>query len=219
MKNILLFLEKLKENNHKEWFDANRSEYEASKQNLDNFLSLWIEKVAVFDPRVGYLKPKDCIFRINRDVRFSRDKSPYKTHFGSVLASGGKKSEKPCYYLHLEPNNCFLAGGSWMPAPEKLKKIREEIEYNGENLLKIIESDSFKSHFSLDEAESLKTVPKGFDKQSPYSEWLKLKSFTVTHPIKDDEIWADDFAEKLSQKCQIMQPFLQFLDLAFEDYS
>ena len=128
----LNFLKKLTKNNNKEWFDKNRSVYEDAKLEVKALVQQTIEKIATFDPSIASLEPKDCMFRINRDVRFSKDKSPYKNNMGFMIAPGGKKSIKGCYYVHIEPGNCFVAGGIWVPMPEQLKSIRQEIDYSGD---------------------------------------------------------------------------------------
>lgn len=187
----LSFLKKLNKNNNKEWFDKNRSAYEEAKKEVKALVQLVIEKTAVFDPSIASLEPKDCMFRINRDVRFSKDKSPYKTNMGFMIAPGGKKSIKGCYYVHIEPGNCFIAGGIWMPMPEHLKLIRQEIDYNGDALKKIFSSKEVKKYFSdFDEEAKLIRMPKDYEETHPYAEWLKLKSFTVTFPI-DEAIFSD----------------------------
>jgi uncharacterized protein (TIGR02453 family) len=144
----LNFLKKLAKNNNKEWFDKNRPTYEEVKLEVKSLVKEVVEAIAEFDTSIANLEPKDCMFRINRDVRFSKNKSPYKTNMGFMIAPGGKKSLKSCYYVHIEPGNCFLAGGIHMPSPEQLKAIRQEIDYNGDALKNIFKSKPFKKYFS-----------------------------------------------------------------------
>src|ERR1051325_10599551 len=123
----LKFLKDLKKNNTKEWFDANRKAYESAKKDFEGLVESVIEQFCKKDEEIGSLKPKDCMFRINRDIRFSKDKSPYKTNFGAFINKGGKKSIYAGYYFHCEPGENFVGGGLWMPMPDALKKVRQEI--------------------------------------------------------------------------------------------
>ncbi|HEY4785942.1 MAG TPA: DUF2461 domain-containing protein, partial [Bacteroidales bacterium] len=144
----LSFLTVLKDNNYKEWFHENKPLYEEAKKEFESFVSLLIKEIKAIDGDIGYPEPKDCIFRIFRDIRFSNDKTPYKTNFGAFMAKGGnRKSEYGGYYFHLEPGNSLLAGGIWMPQPGILKAIREEIFHNIDEFLAIIESKEFKKQF------------------------------------------------------------------------
>ena len=126
----LTFLKGLKKNNNKPWFDANRKKYEASKADFISFVDNTISAITKFDPAVSSLKAKDCIFRINRDIRFSKDKSPYKSNMGAYINPGGKKINTPGYYFHCEPGQSFAAGGLYIPEPGVLAKIRQEIDYS-----------------------------------------------------------------------------------------
>lgn len=136
--NTLTFLSNLKKNNHKDWFEKNRNHYEDAKNNFLAFVTEVIALVEKIDPSIVGLEAKKCVFRINRDVRFSKDKSPYKTNMGASISKGGKKIQCAGYYFHLEPNNTFIAGGLWMPPAEQLQKLRQEIDYNFDEFKKII---------------------------------------------------------------------------------
>ncbi len=182
----LNFLKKLRKNNNKEWFDANRSTYEEVKSEIKALVVKTIDAIAVFDPSIAALEPKDCVFRINRDIRFSKDKTPYKTSLGCIVAPGGKKSIKSCYYIHIEPDNCFIAGGIHMPQPDQLKMIRQEIDYSGDQLNALFKSKSFSKYFkTFDQELKLIRIPKGYDDMHAHADLLKLKSFTVTLPIDE----------------------------------
>ena len=161
----LKFLKDLKKNNNKPWFDAHRKEYEAAKGDFLNFVQAIIDKHCKKDKTISGLKAKDCVFRINRDVRFSKDKSPYKTNMGAYINRGGKKSLFGGYYFHCEPGKAFLGGGLWMPMPPELSKVRQEIDYNLNAFKKIISSKKFKSVYkdlSRNEEYVLSRVPKGY---------------------------------------------------------
>lgn len=213
MEKTLAFLKKLKTNNNKEWFDKNKEVYLAAKDEFESAISNIIKGVTKFDKKISpELKAKDCTFRIYKDVRFSKDKSPYKTNFGASINPGGKKSLIAGYYLHIEPGAAFLAGGVYQPEPDLLNGIRQEIDYNPDSLVKILKSASFKKYFKgLDEADKLKTAPKGFEKDHPHIELLKNKHFVVSYPISDKELSGKDFQNTVLSGFKAMQPFLEYL--------
>ncbi len=214
--NTLKYLENLKLNNNKEWFNDNKSHFELAKADFEAFITDLFAAIAKFDPSIGHHKPKECIFRIYRDVRFSKDKSPYKTHFGAHLTAAAKKSEihnRSGYYIHIEPgNNSMLAGGAYLPQGDWLKKIRQEIDYNGHEFLAIIQSPTFKSTFGELEGDSLVRPPKGFDENHQYLQWLKMKSFLATHKVKDNEVTHGDFLNHAAQTFETLKPLGDFLN-------
>lgn len=161
------------------------------------------------------MKAKDCVFRIYKDVRFSKDKTPYKTNMGASINPDGRKSLIAGYYLHIEPGASFLAGGIYMPEPNILNAVRQEIDYNPKPLLKIFSAASFKKYFNgLDEIDKLKTVPKGFDKNHPQIELLKHKHFIVTRNLSDKDILSKDFDKAVLAGYKAMQPFIEYLRVA-----
>ena len=213
----LNFLKKLAKNNNKEWFDKNRSTYEEAKLEVKVLVKEVVQAIGQFDPSISNLEPKDCMFRINRDVRFSKNKSPYKTNMGFMIAPGGKKSLKSCYYVHIEPGNCFLAGGIHMPMPEQLKLIRQEIDYNGDALKTIFKSKSFKKYFlDFDQDMKLVRLPKDYVEPHTYSDWLKLKSYTVTMPFEETVLTDSKTIEKISKPFKEMYALNQFLNAALD---
>jgi len=160
----LAFIRDLQQNNQREWFEPNRSRYEAARQDFFSFLQTLLEGAAAFEPAVVGQQPKDLMFRIYRDVRFSKDKRPYKDHICAYIAEGGRKTINPGFYLHISPDNqSFLAGGVWMPPAPEMKAIRQEIDYNHQELQNLLNSPEFKKYFSGLEGEKLKTNPKGYD--------------------------------------------------------
>lgn len=180
----LHFLNQLKENNNKAWFDAHKSAFEKAKSEFASFIGEVLIGLQSFDEKLMNLQPKDGIYRIYRDVRFSTDKTPYKTHFGAFFAAGGKKSNGPGYYIHIEPMGSFVGGGMYMPESPILQKIRQEIDYNGKNLLEILEKPSFKAFYpSLWEEGKLSRPPKGYEPNNEYVELLKLKSIVSTYSL------------------------------------
>ena len=213
METTLHFLKKLKNNNNREWFDSNKTEYLASKEIFEEFVSELIKGINKFDKKVSLdLKPKDCTFRIYKDVRFSKDKTPYKNNMSASINPGGKKSNIPGYYFHLEPDGCFLAGGVYMPMPDVLKAIRQEIDYNPLPLINILKSASFKKEFNgLDEEDKLKNPPKGFNKDHAHSEILKNRHFIVSQKFENKVILKKEGLIKTLDSFKAMYPFLDYL--------
>ncbi|MEI8109823.1 MAG: DUF2461 domain-containing protein [Chitinophagia bacterium] len=220
-KGTVQFLKAIAKNNHKEWLDANRTQYESAKQNFTDLISFCIQEHGKKDAFIATLTAKECLFRINRDIRFSKDKSPYKTNFGASIKPGGKKSNLAGYYVHLEPGGkSFVGGGMYMPEPGDIQKIRQEIDYNWEEFSAILKNRSFNKVFgSLEKWDeiTLAREPKGYDKNNPAIEWLKLKSWVATAPITDQQITQPDFSKTILQAFAALQPLLYFLNRAVGD--
>jgi uncharacterized protein (TIGR02453 family) len=215
----LKFLKKLKKNNNKSWFDAHRKEYEAAKSDFENFIQSVLDKHCKNDPDLSELTAKKCMFRINRDVRFSKDKSPYKTNFGASMDKGGKKSGFAGYYFHLEPGKSFLGGGLWMPQPDALKKVRQEIDYCLDEFKKIINTKKFKMIYGdlyTGEGFQLSKVPQGFEKDNPAAEYLKFKSWLVLADLNDSELTSKDLLKKTIDSFYTLQPLVKFLNRPLE---
>jgi uncharacterized protein (TIGR02453 family) len=216
----LVFLKNLKKNNNKEWFEANREKYNASKNNFQDFIADLLGKMILFDDDLKELSAKDCIFRINRDVRFSKDKTPYKLSRSASFNKGGKKSVNAGYYFHLQPGgNSFVGGGLWMPQPIELKKLRQEIDYCFPEFKKIISAPTFKKHYGeleKDEKQMLVNVPKGYDKENPAADFLRMKSFVATKNISDAEALSADLVSKTVESFKALMPLLKFINRAFE---
>jgi uncharacterized protein (TIGR02453 family) len=214
-KSTLKFLKDLKSNNNKEWFDKNKERYLEAKNDLELFIQELIDDIGVFDPQVRGLEAKKAVFRIYKDVRFSKDKTPYKIHLGAYMAEGGTKSPKGGYYLHIEPGNkSMLGGGIYMPEAEVLNAIRKEIDYAPKDLLKIMGSKNFKNYFGEIGGEKLKNPPKGFSADHPQIELLKHKSFFVMHQITDAELTAPNFKKNVLKIFKEMKPLNDFLNRA-----
>lgn len=212
---ILDFLKALQKNNNKEWMDAHRAEYEVARDAFKELVNVLLTEVIRFDEDLTGLAPKDCIFRINRDIRFSKDKTPYKTNFGAALSEGGRRSPNAVYYLHLQPyNESFIAGGMYMPDKEYLAKIRQEVDYNPDELKKIVKAPDFKKHFGSIQGEKLSRPPKGYDATHPNIELLKLKSYILLHRLTDEEVISENFLPEVIHMFQVMQPFIKYLNVA-----
>jgi len=215
----LNFLKSLKKNNNKPWFEKHRPAYEEAKADFANFVQLIIDKQAKNDPSIGSLKAKDCMFRINRDVRFSKDKSPYKTNFGASINRGGKKSVFGGYYFHCSPGESFVGGGIWMPMPPELKKLRQEVDYCFDEFKKIVGSKKFKIVYGelyRGDDYSLGRVPQGFEKDSPAAEYLKLKSFIAMKPLSESDLTSKDLFKKTIEAFETLQALLQFINRPLE---
>ena len=213
------FLKDLSKNNNKPWFDANRKQYENAKSDFAGFIQTIIDKHGKKDESIAHLKAKDCMFRINRDVRFSKDKSPYKNNMGAYINKGGKKSLFGGYYFHCQPGQSFVGGGLWMPMPPELAKVRQEIDYNFDAFKKIISSKKYKAVYndlSRDAEYILSRVPKGYEADNPAAEYLKLKSFVTMIPVKDVELNSKDLSKKVLGAFEALQPLLEFLNQSIE---
>lgn len=216
----LQFLTELKGNNNRDWFTANKARYEAANKEFHQFVDALILEIQKFDPSIAHYTAKDCVFRIYRDVRFSKDKSPYKTHFGAHVTAAAKKSEihtKAGYYFHLEPGGeTMLAGGAYLPEGQWLKAIRQEIAYNTAEFNSILNGKDFLRYFGEIEGEKLKTTPKDYAADHPAIELLKHKSFLATHKLSDEQILSDGFLGHCATVFKALQPFDAFLNRAMD---
>lgn len=215
----LKFLSQLKKNNNKPWFEKQRAQYEASRIDFSNFIQLVIDDLQRSDTTITGLTSKDCMFRINRDIRFSKDKTPYKFHFGASIKRGGRKSPFAGYYFHLEPGNSFVGGGMWQPESVALKNMRQEIDYNWSEFQSILKEKNFKKIYGdlyLGEDLKLSTVPKGYEKHNPAIEYLKLKCFIAETKISDEELTKANLHNKTITAFKALQPFLNFINHTIE---
>lgn len=211
----LQFLAQLKENNYKEWMDDHKADYTNAKNEFKEVIKETLNRLGAIDPDFLGLESKDCIFRINRDIRFSKDKSPYKQNFGAFMTPGGKKSELAGFYLHLQPGDeSFIGGGLYMPAGEILKKIRQEIDYNAAELKKIVEEKKFIKLYDRIQGEKLKTAPRGYPLDHPNIELLKMKSYVVINKIADSDLMKHDIVNLLEEHFKVAKPFFDYLNVA-----
>jgi uncharacterized protein (TIGR02453 family) len=214
------FLKDLNKNNNKEWFEKHRAVYEAAKADFAQFIQTLIDKHGKKDGGIKDLKAKDCLFRINRDVRFAKDKSPYKNNFGASISKGGKKSIHAGYYFHLQPGEAFVGGGLWMPMPPELKKIRQETDYCFDEFKKIIGAKKFKAIYGdlvKDGDTSLVKVPQGFEKDNPAAGYIKLKSFIALKKLTDKDLLEKDLVKTTLEALEALQPLLAFLNRAMDE--
>jgi len=214
----LKFLKGLKKNNNKTWFEKNKSAYLDAKEDAEHFVERLIESLGKVDPDIAPLRAKDCTYRIYRDVRFSSDKTPYKTHMGAFLNKGGKKVPTAGYYFHAEPGRSMTGGGLWMPMPAELSKVRQEIDYNFAEWTKLLGARRFKKYFSegLDKDEILSRPPKGYDAENPAIGFLKLKSFVVTRLLTDEMMTSRSLLKEVLNSFESMKEYVYFINRSLE---
>ena len=213
------FLKKLSKNNNKQWFDTHRNEYLQAKNDFENFVTRIIDGLSVIDTDIKDLEVKDCTFRLNRDIRFSKDKTPYKTNLGASFNRGGKKSVFAGYYFHLEPGKSFTGGGLWMPMTPELKKIRQEIDYCFKEFQDILDTRDFKMHYKVLENSpdvKLTNLPRGYEKDNPAAEFLKLKSYLATKNISDKELTQSSLVSNTLKSFKALMPLIKFINKALE---
>lgn len=229
MKDILRFLGELSVNNNREWFAENKAWYQECHARFVEFSAEYIKRLAELDPSLAVLQPKDCIWRIYRDTRFSHDKRPYKEWLGVFPAAGvpgkpktwGKKSMRGGYYVHIQPGQCMFAGGIWDPGKELLDALRKEIEANYEEVEAIMAAPSWQKYFDQDFDYmwgALKKVPAGFDPNFVHAEWLKHKTYTFSTPLTDKQVSAPDFLDRITEIAAAGKPMNDFLNYTFEEY-
>jgi uncharacterized protein (TIGR02453 family) len=215
----LAFLTGLAANNNKPWFDANRTAYDTARADFLNLVTDTIAGLGQVDPVIAEanLAAKSCVFRINRDVRFSKDKSPYKSNFSAWFNTGGKQSAAAGYYLHLQPGGSFVAGGMYMPEPATLAKLRQEIDYDLPGFERMLNQPAFTTYFAgLSRESVLSRPPKGYNADNPAIEYLKLKSFTASHAIPDKHLTQKKLVDEVIGAFAGLQPLVAFLNRALE---
>lgn len=215
MKDIINFLEELAANNDRAWFEANRDRYKAVKSRMDAVAKDFIEAVAAFDPSVEGVQVKDATYRIYRDTRFTKDKSPYKTWFGVYVCPRGKRSGFSGYYMHVEPENDYymLCTGAYCPTPGEVKSIREEIMTEGENFVETIRAAR---GFDIDWTTAYKRMPQGWSANDPHSEYYRLRNYLLMKVVDRDYVLADDFISRAAAEMSLTRPFNDTLNRAIE---
>lgn len=215
---VLKFLKNLKQNNNKPWMDLHRNDYEKAKEDFHLFVDEMINNIAKFDTSIGMLKSKECSFRINRDIRFSKDKRPYKNNMAAYFNREGKKGRGAGYYIHIEPGKSFVAAGIWMPEAKDLAAIRQEIDYNFEEWEKILSTASFKNQFKdgIDNSDTLVRPPKGYTDDNPAITYLKFKSFIFRKSFSDKEVLDSSFPKAVSKTFQTVKPVIEFINRSLD---
>lgn len=216
-RSTLKFLTDLAANNNRDWFQANKGSFDAAQDNLTTFTGYLIGEIGKFDDAVAAVDPKSCVFRIYRDVRFSKDKSPYKINLGAYISPGGRRSMQPGYYFHVQPGQSFVAGGKHIPDGPETLKIRNAIVSDTAVFFKIVEKKSFKEHFGEMRGDRLKSAPNGFAADHRAVEYLKLKEFMAFVELHDDKfLTSAEFPRYLVGMMKQMYPFVSFLRKALK---
>lgn len=218
--NTIIFLQQLKKNNNRDWFEKNRKQYEAAKADYMQLVESILTGLKKIDSSLAELQPKQCVFRINRDVRFSADKSPFKTNMGAGFSKGGKALNFAGYYFHCEPGQNFIGGGLWMPDAANLKKVRQEIDYNADEFKRIVSNKTFiKLYKKIDDSKEyiLTRTPKGYDETNPAIQFLKLKSFTAGAAISNEELLSKNLTKTILTHFEAIKPLLDFINRALEN--
>jgi uncharacterized protein (TIGR02453 family) len=212
LESTLTFLSDIRKNNNKTWFDQNRQAYEAAHDAFESFTNALIDEFRISDD-LQDLTAKDCISRIYRDIRFSKDKSPYKTHMWATIAPGGKKATRMGYHFAIQPQGeSMIASGMWDPSTEQLTRFRQAIDQDASEFKRITSEKAFIDYFGGIEGEKLKTAPQGYDRSHPDIELLQYKQILVAHNFTDQQVLADDFLEQVVLCCQAMRPFVDYLN-------
>jgi uncharacterized protein (TIGR02453 family) len=211
LKPVLAFINDLERNNDREWFKAHRADYDLARERFEEFVAALISKLARTEP-LGNLDPKDCIFRIHRDMRFSKDKTPYKTHFGAYIAPGGRQSRRMGFYVHIENYGSFFAGGMHHPESKQLAAFREAIDRDATEFKGILSEKSFRSTFGEVEGDKLKTMPRGYPKDHPEAEILRLKSIVAVRNIDNGQVASSGIVGVAMETFTAMKPFLDYLE-------
>jgi len=206
------FLTQLKANNNREWFNDNKALFNKAKASFETSMQKFIDLVHEIDPGVGELTAKECVFRIYRDTRFAKDKTPYKINMGGFVAKGGRKSPLAGYYLHVEPGDSMVAGGIYCPPSDILKAVRREIYNFADEYKAIINDESFKEVFPQKFEDKLKMAPKGFPKDFEDIELLKYKSFTPFHVASDEELMNDKELKNIRHIIETLEPHNTFIN-------
>jgi uncharacterized protein (TIGR02453 family) len=213
-KSTLDFLTQIKCNNNRDWFIENRTAYLDAKENFESFVQDLINHIIEFEPIMKGLEVKSCVYRINRDIRFSNDKSPYKTHMGAFIVKGGKMNGDKFggYYFHVEPGSSIIAGGAYNPPAPWLSAIREKIDEEPDRFLKIINNKDFIRYFGQLSGESLKKAPKGYPSDHPHLDLLKLKSYLIVNEVTDELVLSEDYFDHTLKVMKAMKPLNDFLN-------
>lgn len=212
---VMAFLRQLASNNDRTWFKSHKDTYDALRGPWEQDMGRLIELVSVFDPQARGLTIRDCVYRIYRDIRFSRDKSPYKTYFSGVIGKGGRHTVQSCYYVHFGVNEMMLCGGIWWPERHILDKLRGLIDAEQEEFLDIVGNPEITSRFQW-MSQSLKTIPKGYPKDHPMAQYLKMKEYLLVKRVDEDYFDCDDWVERVAADLQPLKPMHDFFNYVFE---
>ena len=212
------FLGKLASNNNREWFNAHRDEYEKARLEFEKLVAAVIERISLFDETIHGVQVKDCTYRIYRDTRFSPDKTPYKTHMGAYINARGKKSDHCGYYVHVEPGNSLLAGGSYDPPSRLLRALRQAVYDNIDEYRSIVEDPEFKRYFPQIGYKFMKIVPKGFPKDFEYADYLKCKEYCCDHAVSEDFFTSPGAVDRIGDVFRQLKRFSDFINYTIDEF-
>jgi len=219
MKELFEFLRELRANNNREWFKSNKARYDSLHEAHVAIVNRLIPKIGEYDPEIRSLEANSCIYRIYRDLRFTTDKTPYKTHFGAYMTGiGGRTSPYAGYYLHLEPDNCLLSGGVWCPTPPMLKRLRRDIFDNAEEFQAILNEPAFMRLYGTLEGEQLKRTPDGFPKDSPFDSLLRYKYYIVSAMKSEVFFENNNWLDQVAEDFKVLYPFNKFLNYTIGEF-
>ncbi len=215
---VLDFLKDLAINNNKEWFAQNRERYNMIRKEAENFVDLIKNEIHTFDPHIPNIDAKSCMYRINKDARFTDPaEGPYKENIGAFISKGGKTGSFPGYYIHIEPGACSLEGGIYSPESPILSSLRSEISNNFDEFNTIVTNKAFIRFFNKVEGKSLVKVPRQYSVNHPASEYLKMKSLTVFHSVSDEMVCSNSFPQYATDVFKAMSPLIQFMNDAIDN--
>ncbi len=216
-KNTIDFFRQLRENNNRQWFNEHKSEFDKIWNNFKEFVQVMINEIAEIDPSVRSVQVKDCLFRIYRDVRFAKDKAPYKSNLGAYIVRGGRHSNFAGYYIHIEPDNCMFAGGIYMPKSDVLRKIWNSIYSNPDDLKDILKNKEFIKHYREIDDDKYKSVPRGFPKDFPDAELIKFKSYSIWKLVSNEFYLKDNVVKKVKELTRVMFPFNSYFNSILDE--
>jgi uncharacterized protein (TIGR02453 family) len=215
---IFAFLRDVSANNNRPWFAEHKEYYLEAKAEFEQMAQAFINRLGTFDSSVAHLTVSECVYRFYRDTRFSEDKSPYKNHMGCYVSAHGKKSYHGGYYLHMEPDNCMIAGGAYCLTPQMLKAVRQSIAYEFDEYCAIVDAKDFHHYFPLIGMERVKTAPKGFPKDAPYIDYIRPKDYSCCCAVPESFYLSPDWLDKTEVMCRLMKPYLDFINYTIDDY-
>lgn len=215
---ILHFLRELIANNNREWFQQHRSLYEAANRAFQDYLSEVIGRIARFDEEIKHVQPKDCMYRIYRDTRFSPDKTPYKNHMGGYINARGKNADYCGYYIHFQPGECLLGGGSLDLPPRILKAVRQSIYDNIDEFVSFAEDPAFKQYFPIIGEDFVKTAPKGFPRDFEHIDYLRCRQYVCSYPVSDDFFLQPDAMDRIEEVFRQFKRFADFVNYTIAEF-